>query len=413
VCSGNCGNRDHRRNYCQAAVVTIGASHCKQCLCQWLGCSKPRTWKGYCHRHSNFINDLSDTWKTVLAAKNIAKLLLPCDVPSFIAFYRRYRHCLPALVVAAFLKEPAALSSLEDQATSSGRKLDEPYGFRDCWVKVIAKLSVGILNQRFVELQQLTRNGAGRMSCIGPTLRWIGILEPDPDADDADASPDVRLGLTRRPYKVLSDDGIFQDFWKEFADETWPRAVAAQSFASFCSEVRALLQQIAKRTQAFGLASEKYCFHFLYRKLLIGESSFRRDDSTSFAAVDWDDLTVGDLKFLSADKNEHLSDFDDMEPAAGLSDFFFGRSDWPLFLSAYACLWHEAVEYMGDDVCELAGSESVHGFARSWRQRNSINPHPSVLLTEYRLARSGDPEKKNAASKKRPASQLTISISDV
>ena len=168
--------------------------------------------------------------------------------------------------------------------------------------------------------------------------------------------------------------------------------------------MRALLQQKYCR-----LASEKYEFHVLYRKLLICEASFRRDDSTSFAAVDWDDLTVGDLKFLSADKNDHLSDFDDKEPASALSHFFFGRSDWPLLLSAYACLWHEAVEYMGDDVCELAGSESVHTFAFSWRLRNLINPHPSVLLTEYRASR---PEKKNAASKKRPASQLTISISD-
>ena len=35
--------------------------------------------------------------------------------------------------------------------------------------------------------------------------------------------------------------------------------------------------------------------------------------------------------------------------------------DWPLLLSCFACLWHEAAE-SEDDVVELAGSESLQDF---------------------------------------------------
>ena len=55
--------------------------------------------------------------------------------------------------------------------------------------------------------------------------------------------------------------------------------------------------------------------------------------------------------------------------------------DWPLLLSCFACLWHEAAE-SEDDVVELAGSESLQVFWFSWRLRNGIAPHPSVLLAD-------------------------------
>ena len=81
--------------------------------------------------------------------------------------------------------------------------------------------------------------------------------------------------------------------------------------------------------------------------------------------------------------------------------------DWPLLLSCFACLWHEAAE-SEDDVVELAGSESLHDFAVSWRLQNGIAPHPSVLLADYR---DQHPAKKAAGkTTNRPA--VAISTSD-
>ena len=171
-----------------------------------------------------------------------------------------------------------------------------------------------------------------------------------------------------------------------------------QSFVIFCGNVRTLLQLIAKRCHVLGLAAEGYCFHFLYRKILLGEACFRMR-STSFAAVDWHALTVGDLKFMSADQNDHLSEFDASTSAGQVSHFIFGRVDWPLLLSCFACLWHESCESEGDQ-SELVGSETLHSFATSWWQRNGIAPHPSVLLADYRA--SLEP-KAARSSKKRPA----------
>ena len=82
--------------------------------------------------------------------------------------------------------------------------------------------------------------------------------------------------------------------------------------------MRTLLQLIAQRSHVLGLMAGGYCFQFLYRKHLIGEAYFR-NRSTSFAAVDWHTLHVGDLKYLSADQKEHLSAFDDTTSAGALS----------------------------------------------------------------------------------------------
>ena len=167
--------------------------------------------------------------------------------------------------------------------------------------------------------------------------------------------------------------------------------------------VRTLLQEIAKRSHVFGLAAEGYCVQFLYRKLLIGEAHYRKH-SPSFAAVDWNAITVGGLKSISAGQDEHLAAFDSDLSAGALSDFFFGRADWPLLLSCFACLWHETAAEESD-VADLVQSENLPSFAFAWRLRNGINPHPSVLLADYRASH---PPKATRISKKRPAAAICI-----
>ena len=344
---------------------------------------------------------LSPTWKTVLAARRLNQLLVPCDVPSFVSYYERHRLCLPSIVVAAFAKEPAALDSVEAEADRAGMSLQNEVEFRECWLEVIRKLGDGT-GQRFVELRQLTRNGAGRVSGLGPTLTSIGLLKPSPDAGKGD----VRIGIGRRAYDIVDDGSGFAAFWKHFSDESWATGVDAQSFVIFSRNVRTLLQLIAKRCHVLGLATEGYCFHFLYRKILIGEASFRTR-STSFAAVNWHELTVGDLKFMSADQNDHLSEFPPSTSAGAVSHFIFGRFDWPLLLSCFACLWHESCESEGDQ-SELVGSETLLSFATSWWQRNGIAPHPSVLLAAYHAA-SLSP-KAPRSSKKRVAAAISTDV---
>ena len=316
-CSGNCGIRGHRRNRCQA-VKTASSKLCRGCSCEWLFCERPRTWTAFCFKHSKIPNELSPTWRTVLAARQLNHVLVPCDVPSFIEYYSRHRCSLASVSVAAFVKEPAALENVEAEARRTGLNLQEAHEFRECWLKVIRKIGDGEEQQRSVEMRQLTRNGAGRVSGLGPTLASIGILKPSPDAGDAD--PDVRLGITRRGYSIRDEEESFHEFWKDFADESWTTALEAPSFVTFCGEVRCLLQRISKKSHVLRLSAEGYCFHFLYRKLLIGEARFRKR-STSFAAVDWHALTVGDLKYMSADQNDHLSAFESQTSAGAVSHF--------------------------------------------------------------------------------------------
>ena len=85
--------------------------------------------------------------------------------------------------------------------------------------------------------------------------------------------------------------------------------------------------------------------------------------------------------------------------------FFFGRVDWPLLLSCFACLWHETLE-ADKDTAELAESEALHSYAFSWRLRNGIAPHPSRLLADSR-ARRAQPRYR-ITGKKRPFNMISI-----
>ena len=133
----------------------------------------------------------------------------------------------------------------------------------------------------------------------------------------------------------------------------------------------------------------------------MGEAHVRAR-STSFAAVDWHALTVPDLSFISADHDDHLSAFEPNTSAGALSHFFFGRVDWPLLLSCFACLWHETLE-IHCDAAELAGSEELRSYAFTWRLRDAIAPHPSVLLADYRARH--EPKK----TRNRPAPAICLS----
>ena len=114
--------------------------------------------------------NLTPTWGIVLAAKPLNKLVLPCDIPSFIAYYKRHRGVLPVLVVGALVKEPGALVKLEAVASRNGSNLEEAADFRQCWLTVLGQIVNGD-EQRAVELRQLNRR---RGSNIVPCARASG-----------------------------------------------------------------------------------------------------------------------------------------------------------------------------------------------------------------------------------------------
>ena len=171
---------------------------------------------------------MTPTWKAIKESSRINPLLIPCDVPSFLAYYARWRDCLPSLATAAFVKEPSALEALEAEALRSGLNLCEAGQFRECLLKVIRRIASGDEEQRFIELRQLTRNGTGRVSGLGPTLTSIGIIRPSLDAGDADG--DVSLGITCRGYNVRDEDGGFHQFWKDFNLLTWATHIDVREF---------------------------------------------------------------------------------------------------------------------------------------------------------------------------------------
>ena len=60
--------------------------------------------------------------------------------------------------------------------------------------------------------------------------------------------------------------------------------------------------------------------------------------------VDWEKVTVVDLRRLFPDQGKHLDIFPKTWSAAELSRFVFDRSDLAIIASCYACLWHDVRE---------------------------------------------------------------------
>ena len=53
---------------------------------------------------------------------------------------------------------------------------------------------------------------------------------------------------------------------------------------------------------------------------------------------------MSDIRGMSADSRDHMADFDPDVSAVSLSHAFFGRADWALMFSCYACLWSEVFD---------------------------------------------------------------------
>ena len=146
--------------------------------------------------------------------------------------------------------------------------------------------------------------------------------------------------------------------------------------------------RLGMKADVCGFKSNSYCTGSVVRKIMLAEVAAGRWRS------DMHEMTVKDLSAISVDEGNHLSSVTQTMPVEELSYLCFGRTDWGLLVSCFACLWHEFIDMARKNdkkwgkLCEAEAIVSSLSFAEYVRKQNSqigTASAPCNLLTGYIL----------------------------
>ena len=166
---------------------------------------------------------------------------------------------------------------------------------------------------------------------------------------------------------------------------------AAQGGANALSIARGLRAIYAKAAQAAPSTLERddtgYCVTSLVRKVVLALLASGR------ASADWGSLRRSELEELCCDQSEFLKAVPQAWSAADISNFMFGRSDWGMFVSLYACFMKDALRSLKIEtgqsgaVLEILASSTFGRAADALRAQHGHAVHPTLVLQE--LCRQG------------------------
>ena len=100
-------------------------------------------------------------------------------------------------------------------------------------------------------------------------------------------------------------------------------------------------------------------------------------------SVDWSLVMVRELADVMPDKNDYLGHFAKGMRAADLSSMIFGRCDWALLVSLYACLWGDVEAKLPAQLDSIERATLNGGLADSLsglREVLGMTPAPSVIV---------------------------------
>ena len=342
--------------------------------------------------------ELSNTWQVVIAAGVLNCELVPVDALTFCDFYDRHRTSFRDWLTIAFVKEPQATKMFEQESSKDEDDWSKKEAFLRAWMRVIERVIVD--GQDKEVLRNLTRQGTGRFTCLARVMTKIGIIETGTrkhSGPSTFAGEIFTLGLDKRMYRYCTDDSKFNEFYDalEPANAEWQKALQETDgkpfeLSSFCQVTRSTLQVAGDAHPAFGLKAEGYCFDFAYRKAIIAECARSKNE------VNWE-TSMGEIQRISADSGDHLSEVETHVVSVALSHVAFGRTDWAIMLSCFACLWSEVVSKRVDTdqwnmhkLLELLRSGTLSSLVAEYKQEHGYAPHPFILMKIYAKKHLGE-----------------------
>jgi len=164
------------------------------------------------------------------------------------------------------------------------------------------------------------------------------------------------------------------------------RVCAAMAQTDGRAAVAAVLRIMQRLQDETGLFNEKvdgYVRTFVVRKIvfaMVVEGPWE---------MDWGKVLRPEFQSMCCDENQYLQEFDATWTAGEISSFVFGRDDWPMLVSVFACLWHDAFDKKKKAAREQIISDIVVGnFGRKARLMRASSGHAwcPALIAKRSLA---------------------------
>ena len=294
--------------------------------------------------------------------------MMPCDVQDFLLHWKTLsRHGLWALLWA-LLKEPSAtkiwfttLAFSDTLASTQGRLTGDL--LRASLEQVIHALHG---RPHMCELDQLTRQGVARFTCVASTCCAVGVLKKSQDGP-------LHLGKGQQSYACTGSSDTLEKLVAQADQATalWEVAVSAPDLNTTITSARAWIQALQVAVPAMKIKQDNhYIVKFVLLKILLARVA-------NGMQVDWSKVTGSDLAMLAPDQNHNLGHFPCDMSAAEISTMLFGREDWALLASLYSCLWGDVERAFPERLDEIEQSVRDGRFAtarKALREVMGCNP---------------------------------------
>ena len=380
LCSGHClqpGHKSRRRtspHACDSTQIVSGCMYCPSCICVLPECLKPRSNSEMCSLHRKLLDGAPWPVRACMHMRGLVLDMVPCDVMDFLVHWPTLsRNGLWAFIWAC-LKEPSATKAwLKTSAFSDALASTQGGLTGDLLRASLEQVALAMHGApHMCELDQLTRQGTARFTCVAATCCAVGVLAKSKDGP-------VRLGKAQLPYACTGSAEVLNRMIAQ-ADQAaaqWKVAASAPDLSSALFSAWAWLQSLNVAVPAMKIGKQtNYVSSFFLRKVLWARVS-------NGMRVDWSKIFLSDLALMAPDKNNYLGHFPSDMSAAAISTMLFGREDWALLASMFSCLWGDVERHFPTKLAEIEASLSNGRFgmaASSLRVAMGCTPTPCAVV---------------------------------
>ena len=396
ACSGHCYTSGHRwRGGCDCYNLIPGSKYCIDCCCEVVHCGRPRLRGALCSLHGRVLQELPRELVLARAARDAMVYMVPCDIEFYMKMSPEFAHDIGTLIIAGLMKEPTTIERWL-QSGVPGKLHLEAIDSEALEESFLDLLQVTHDSPPVSEMQQLNQQGVARFLGSVTTCVNFGIIEkrdsgamgdgkvPSRNAGDSKV---FRLGLMQNEYVRSKERGRITAFLNSCRKHgnVWKNILQQSSINNVLQRVHLLLDAIADESEGAVKAGsrEGYVRLHLVRKLFLTWLAYQPQPQR------WGHVDIKVIQELSPDQKKYLDQFPEKWSVHDVSCLVFGRSDWGIFVSLFACLWHDVItRYVKDDadfegLSNLLSTEPFRERARLSKEEAGHSICPANLVHDF------------------------------
>ena len=400
-CKGHCYQPGHRyRGGCDETTIVAYSKYCMSCKCRVYGCAAPRLRGPHCHHHKRVWEALPIELKATSAMTPHIIPNVPCDVVDFVNNFPQVGGDFLWTMVVALFKEPRATAAMVATGV-----LTRPPTADTITEAFDAALDAVDEAPHESELKSLNRRGVARNQGVASTLRKWGYVQVKDEAPRVKrpraaaqgrrpADRTYRLGLQGQVYERSTESvktSVQQLFYAWGAvEKDWAELLPSDGVADALAIARTLRAICFKASEAAPTIlfrdDTSYVVTSIVRKVVLALLVSGR------ASVDWGSVRRAELEEVCCDQMEFLQSFPAKWSAADISNFVFGRGDWGIFVSLFACLMKDTLSSTrmhADSVLHCLASPTFGRTADEVRAKCGHAIHPALVLQEVSRQKLG------------------------